>query len=86
MSLGRSTSHLTLLLDTQQAKKNIWRLEIASIGLEEDRLSKVFLAGLRTQPDKEDSNMTLKVEQETLGIAMASLAALGRDTLISDKH
>ena len=55
-------------------------MEIASIGLEEDRLSKVFLAGLRTQPDKEDSNMTLKVEQETLG------TVLGMDTPISDKH
>ena len=54
-------------------------MEIASIGLEEDRLSKVFLAGLRTQPDKEDSNMTLKVEQETLG------TVLGMDTPISDK-
>ena len=61
-------------------------MEIASIGLEEDGLSKVFLAGLRTQPDKEDSNMTLKVEQETLGTAMASLAALQMDTQISDKH
>ena len=61
-------------------------MEIASIAWEEDRLSKVFLAGLRTQPDKEDSNMTMEVEQDTLGTAMASLAALGMDIPTSTNH
>ena len=55
-------------------------LEIASIGTEPARLSKVFLAGLRTQPEQEDREATLGVEQLVTGTAMGSLASLSMTT------
>ena len=54
-------------------------MEIASVGVEEDRLSKIFMAGLRTQPDQTDMMTSLEVEQSTMGTAMASLASLSLD-------
>jgi hypothetical protein len=51
-------------------------LEIASMTTEPIRLSKIFLAGLRTQPGQEDQDTTLEVEQLTTGMAMGSLASL----------
>ena len=54
-------------------------MEIASMGVEEDRLSKVFIAGLRTEPDQTDRETSLEVEQSTMGTAMASLASLSLD-------
>ena len=50
-------------------------MEIASMGVEEDRLSKVFMAGLRTQPDQADTVTSLDTEQCTMGTSMASLAS-----------
>ena len=51
-------------------------LELASIETEPTRLSKVFLAGLRAQPEQEDTDNTLEVEQRITGTAMGSLASL----------
>ena len=50
-------------------------MEIASMGVEEDRLSKVFMAGLRTQPDQADTVTSLETEQCIMGKAKASLAS-----------
>ena len=42
--------------------------------VEEHHLSKVFLAGLRTQPDPVDTSTSLETEQLTLGTALVFLA------------
>ena len=55
-------------------------MELASMEVEEYRMSKVFLAGLRTRPSKEDNLASLEVEQGTLGTAMGSLSSLSIDT------
>ena len=44
--------------------------------VEQDRLSKVLLVGMRTQPEQADQDATLEVEQLTTGTAMCSLASL----------
>ena len=54
-------------------------MEIASMGVEEDHLSKVFMAGLRTQPEQADTVTSLETEQCITGTAMASLASLSLD-------
>ena len=51
-------------------------MEIANLTMEQNRLSKVFLAGIRTQPELEELESTLEIEQSTSGVAMASLASL----------
>ena len=51
-------------------------METASMGVKEDHLSKVFVAGPRTQPDPVTSWET---EQCITGTAMASLASISLD-------
>ena len=55
-------------------------MEIGSLTVNQDRLSKVFLAGIRAGSEQEDRETTLEVEQFTTGTAMASLAFLSLDT------
>jgi hypothetical protein len=43
---------------------------------ETDRLSKMFLAGLRLEPSPEDNDDTLEVERKVLGNSMAALASI----------
>ena len=47
--------------------------------MEEDHLPKVFVAGLRTQPDQADTVTSLETEQRIMGTAMASLASHSLD-------
>jgi hypothetical protein len=58
-------------------------LEIASMTTEPIRLSKVFLAGLRTQPGPEDHDTALQIEQLTTGMAMGALASLSMISVCS---
>ena len=52
-------------------------MELASMAAPtQNRLSKVFLAGLRTQPTEEDTHSSLEAEQTTAGLAMSSLSSL----------
>ena len=51
-------------------------MEIAGMMVEQDRLSKVLLAGMRTQPEQAVQDATLEVEQITTGTAMCSLASV----------
>ena len=44
-----------------------------------DRLSKVFLQGLRAQPTETEQESCLDLEQNTLGLGMAMLAGLNYD-------
>ena len=71
-------------------------LEIASLNIaslavepppeqtEPDRLSKVFLHGLRTQPTEAEQEDSLNLEQQTLGLGMDMLAGLTLDLAGTD--
>ena len=52
-------------------------MELASLApCTQNRLSKVFLEGLRTQPMDEDIHSSLEAEQTTAGLTMSSLSSL----------
>ena len=52
-------------------------MELASMAAcTQNRLSKVFLEGLRTQPMDEDIHSSLEAEQTTAGLTMSSLSSL----------
>ena len=66
-------------------------LTLASLGTESpteqsepDRLSKVFLQGLRSKPTELEQENCLDREQQTLGLAMAMLAGLNFDEAGTD--
>jgi hypothetical protein len=70
--------------DTQQERRTIWTIwTIWSMTTEPIRLSKVFLAGLRTQPGPEDPDTALQIEQLTTGMAMGALASLSMISVCS---
>ena len=50
-------------------------MEINSITSTPDRLSKVFLKGLRVQPDDHELEESLIIEQKALGLSLSALAA-----------
>ena len=50
-------------------------MEINSITSTPDRLSKVFLEGLRVQPDEAELEESLAIEQSVLGISLSALTA-----------
>ena len=51
-------------------------MQLASLGTEPARLSKVFFAGLRALPEQEDTDSTLEMEQRIAGIAMGLLSSI----------
>ena len=64
----------------------IAQISLASLAIEPpatqtapDRLSKIFLQGLRSKPTEADHENSLDLEQSTLGLGMAMLAGLNYD-------